>query len=185
MSASLLLLSACGFNRGGVGGYVSGDGTITLLPAADRQVVGPVTGTSLTKTPIDLASLRGKVVVINVWGSWCAPCRAEAPRLQAAYLDLQKSYGSQIAFLGINTRDDSPDNGAAFDANFGITYPSLYDPDGLSLLAFHGKITPNAIPTTIVLDKEGRIAASVVGEVTSSITLEELVQDVILGKKTL
>lgn len=180
-AAGLLLLTGCGFSSGS-GGYVSGNGTITWLPMSQRHQVGTVVGKTLTGEPLDLESLRGKVVVVNVWGSWCAPCRAEAPRLQAAYASLKKTYGSQVEFVGINTRDDSAANGLAFDRTFGVEYASLFDPTGQTLLAFNGKIMPNAIPTTIVLDKQGRIAASVVGEVTSSITLEDLVQDVITGR---
>lgn len=183
-AAGLLLLTGCGFSSGS-GGYVSGNGTITWLSIAQREEVGTVSGTTLTGQPFNLASLRGKVVVVNVWGSWCAPCRAEAPRLQAAYVSLRKTYGSEVEFMGINTRDDNPANGRAFDRTFGVTYPSLYDPDGQNLLSFNGKIAPNAIPTTIVIDKQGRIAASVVGELTSSITLEDLVQDVVLGKTSM
>lgn len=173
------LLAGCGFN-GGTGGFVSGDGTITWLPVAQREPVGAVSGKLLDGTSFDLTSLRGKVVVINVWGSWCAPCRAEAPRLQRAYAAL-KDQG--VEFVGINTRDASPANGLAFDRTFGVEYPSLYDPSAKTLLAFGGKITPNSIPSTIVLDAEGRIAASVIGEVTSAITLKDLVEDVISGRE--
>lgn len=176
--AGLLVLTGCG-SSGGAGGFIAGDGLITWLPVAQREQVGAVSGTLLTGEHFDLASLRGKVVVINVWGSWCAPCRSEAPKLAAA---AQSLAGSGVAFLGINTRDQSPANGLAFDQTFNISYPSLYDFGGQTLLAFRGRITPNAIPSTIILDKQGRIAASVIGPVTSAITLKNLVQDVIDGK---
>lgn len=178
LAAGLLLLTGCGAS-GGAGGFIAGDGLITWLPVAQRQPVGPLSGTLLTGEHFDLASLRGKVVVINVWGSWCAPCRSEAPKLAAAADNLA---ASGVSFVGINTRDQSPANGLAFDHTFNIPYPSLYDFGGETLLAFRGRITPNAIPSTIVLDKQGRIAASVIGPVTSAITLENLVQDVISGK---
>ena len=177
----LLVVTACGF-QGGSGGFVSGNGAITWLPVADRHPVGTVRGTTLQGKPFDLSSLHGKVVVINVWGSWCAPCRAEAPRLQQAYTELQAAYPGKVEFVGINTRDNSAENGLAFDRTFAITYDSLFDRTGESLLAFRGTITPSAIPSTIVLDTQGRIAASVIGEVTSSITLQDLVEDVITGK---
>lgn len=178
--AGLLVLTGCGSN-GGAGGFIAGDGLITWLPISQRQEVGSVTGTLLTGEHFDLASLRGKVVVVNVWGSWCAPCRSEAPKLAAA---AQQLAASGVRFVGINTRDASPDNGLAFDRSFNVSYPSIFDPDGQTLLAFRGRITPNAIPSTIILDKQGRIAASIIGEVTSAITLENLVQDVVAGKAT-
>lgn len=177
--AGLLVLSGCGFTGGGSTGFISGDGVITYLPVAQRQAVGSISGTLLNGEHFDLSSLRGKVVVINVWGSWCAPCRSEAPRFAAAARRLS---GSGVAFVGINTRDNSPDNALAFDRTFNVGYPSIFDPAGQTLLAFHGQITPNTTPSTIIVDKQGRIAASVLGEVTSAVTLEDLVQDVIAGK---
>lgn len=186
--AGLLLLSACGFSGGG-GGFISGNGAIQWLPVSERQAIGPVSGQAFdasgTVGPLDLAALKGKIVVVNVWGSWCPPCRAETPRLEAAMLNLTKTYGSTVAFVGINTRDTSMDNAIAFDRGFGVTYPSIYDADGSSLLAFQGHVPPNAIPTTLVLDKQGRVAASISGELTSAITLENLVQDVIAGRTRL
>lgn len=187
LAAGILLLSGCGFSGGGGGGgFVSGNGAIQWLPVAQRQTIGAVSGQAFDASgavgSIDLNALKGKIVVVNVWGSWCPPCRAETPRLEAALLNLRKSYGSEVVFVGINTRDNSIDNAVAFDRGFGVTYPSIYDADGSTLLAFQGHVPPNAIPTTIVLDKQGRVAASVSGELTSAITLENLVQDVISGK---
>ena len=179
--AGLLVLSGCGFS-GGSGGYIAGNGTISWLPVSQRQQVGTVVGTTLTGAHFDLSSLRGKVVVVNVWGSWCADCRTEALQLVNAYKSLKKTYGSGVAFLGIDNQDPSPANGLAYESTFNITYPSLFDQDGRTLLAFRGRIAPNAVPTTVVLDKDGRIAASVSGPLTSSITLENLVQDVVLGR---
>lgn len=164
---------------GGANGFISGNGVITWLPITKRAQVGTVTGRLLDGKPFDLAQLRGKVIVINVWGSWCAPCRSEAPRLQSAYQQLSKR---GVVFVGINTRDANPTNGLAFERTFKVTYPSLYDPDGQTLLAFGGRLSPSAIPTTIVLDQQGRIAASVAGEVSSSVTLVDLVDDVIKGR---
>ena len=179
--AGLLILTACGFSGGGNTGFISGDGLISWLPVSQRQQVGTVKGTLLTGEAFDLASLRGKVVVVNVWGSWCVPCRTEGPKLAVAARALASS---GVVFLGINTQDQSPDNGLAFDRHFDIPYPSIYDFGGQTLLAFHGRLTPNSIPSTIVLDKQGRIAASIIGPVTSAITLENLVQDVVAGRTT-
>ncbi|WP_310961411.1 TlpA disulfide reductase family protein [Nocardioides terrisoli] len=171
-------LSACGAEGTGDKGYVDGHGVITELPPAQRHQVGAISGDLLDGGHFDLADHRGKVVVINVWGSWCAPCRAEAHVLAAAAAKLRPE---GVLFVGINTRDASKDNGRAFDRAFGIDYPSIFDPSGRNLLAFHGAITPSAIPSTIVIDGQGRIAASVLGELTSSTTLVDLVHDTIRG----
>lgn len=181
LAVSLLILTGCGTN-GGAGGFVAGNGIITWLAPAQRHQVGQISGTLLSGQHFDLSSLRGKVVVINIWGSWCVPCRSEAPSLAAAARQWTSSSTSEVAFIGINTRDSSQDNARAFIDSFKIPYPSLYDPDGSSLLAFGGQITPTAIPSTIILDQQGRIAASVIGELTSSVTLDDLIQDVISGK---
>ena len=186
--AGLLLLGGCGFSGGG-GGFISGNGAIQWLPVSQRQAIGAVSGQAFDASgaagTLDLNALKGKIVVVNVWGSWCPPCRAETPRLEAALVNLRKTYGSAVVFVGINTRDTSIDNGVAFDRGFGVTYPSIYDADGSTPLAFQGHVPPNAIPTTLVLDKQGRVAASVSGELTSAITLENLVQDVIAGRTRL
>lgn len=168
-----MLLAGCAEGTGDKG-YVDGNGVITQLPAKDRHAVGQVSGTTLDGAHFDLADQRGKVVVVNVWGSWCAPCRAEAKTLAAAAADLTPQ---GVVFVGINTRDTSKDSARAFDRTYGITYPSIYDPFGKTLVAFRGTITPTAIPSTIVIDPQGRIAASVLGELTSKTTLVDLVQD--------
>lgn len=183
LAAGLLLLSGCGTNAG-AGGFVSGNGVITLLAPAQRHQVGTVSGTLLTGEQFDLASLRGKVVVINVWGSWCVPCRSEAATLASSARHWMSTPDSGVVFLGINTRDNSRDTAAAFVRSHQIPYPNLFNPDGSTLLAFGGQVTPTAIPSTIVVDQQGRIAASVIGEVTSAVTLNDLIQDVVSGKAT-
>ncbi|BCL15165.1 TlpA family protein disulfide reductase [Micromonospora sagamiensis] len=128
------------------------DGFLECAP--DRRGTAPkVTGELLGGGSYDLAQDRGKVVVINFWGSWCNPCRAEADDLEKTY---QATKGAEVTFLGINVTD-SRDKAKAFEKNFGVTYPSLFDPPGRTALDFD--IAPNAIPATIVLDREGRIAA--------------------------
>jgi thiol-disulfide isomerase/thioredoxin len=156
-------------------GYVDGQGVITVLPVAKRKVPGEVSGETLDGKQVSLASYAGKVVVVNVWGAWCPPCRAEADDLEAAAKELTPQ---GVVFLGINSRDSSKDNARAFERTYDVPYPSIYDPSGRNLLAFRGTLSPNAIPSTVIIDKDGRVAASVLGEVTSKTTLVDLVEDV-------
>ncbi|ALV39171.1 TlpA disulfide reductase family protein [Streptomyces sp. CdTB01] len=132
------------------------DRQLLQILAADRQAAPDVRGETLTGEQAGLADYRGKIVVINVWGSWCAPCRAEAPHLEKVYEDTRDQ---GVAFLGINTRDATKTNALNFEKEFGITYPSLWDPAGRQLLKFKGTISPSAIPSTVVIDRKGRIAA--------------------------
>lgn len=172
-----LLLSACGggVESKGDQGYVSGNGVITVLDEEDRYVPEEVSGESLEGEPLSLSSYDGKVVVINVWGAWCPPCRAEADDLAVAAKELQPE---GVAFLGINTRDTSRDNALSFQRSREVPYPSIYDPSGRTLLAFRGSLRPNSIPSTLVLDEQGRVAATVLGELTSARTLVSLVEEV-------
>jgi thiol-disulfide isomerase/thioredoxin len=155
-------------------GFVSGKGIITLLKVADRKKPGAVAGTTLAGRHTSLADYRGKVVVVNVWGSWCPPCRAEAPVLADAARDLS---GKGVAFLGINSRNPERSGPRAFEERYKVPYDSIYDPGGRTLLAFHGTLTPNSIPSTVIIDSRGRVAASVLGEVTRN-TLDDLVDEV-------
>jgi thiol-disulfide isomerase/thioredoxin len=155
-------------------GYVAGKGVITTLAAADRKAPGTVEGRTIDGEQVSLADYRGKVVVVNVWGSWCAPCRAEAPMLADAARDLR---GKGVEFLGIDSRDPSEAAARAFVRRFDIPYPSIYDQSGTTLLAFRGTLTPNSVPSTVVIDRQGRVAASVLGEVTRT-TLYDLVEGV-------
>jgi thiol-disulfide isomerase/thioredoxin len=158
--------------------YVSGDGTITLVPAAKRQAPVAVRGTTLEGQPVALSAYRGKVVVLNVWGSWCPPCRAEAPALEAA---AQQLASQGVQFLGINTNDPDAAQALAFQKKFGVSYPSLADRSGEVLLSLRGAVAPNAIPTTLVIDQQGRIAARISAATTQS-TLTALVSDVLAGR---
>jgi thiol-disulfide isomerase/thioredoxin len=158
-------------------GYVGVERNLTRVALADRKPLAPVAGTSLDGKPLSTGDYRGQVVVVNVWGSWCAPCRSEAPALQAAS---EKTKG-RAQFVGITTRDNDPAQARAFVRAFGITYPSIYDPKGNALLAFAGTLPPSAIPSTLVLDTEGRVAVRVLGEI-SELTLVAIIDDVAAGK---
>jgi thiol-disulfide isomerase/thioredoxin len=155
-------------------GFVAGNGVVTVLPLPERAKPGPVAGETLDGEEISLADYAGKTVVINVWGSWCAPCRAEADDLVEAAKELADD---NVAFLGINTRDPDKTSAQAFARQYKVRYPSIYDQAGRTLLAFHGTLSPNAIPSTLVIDEEGRVAASILGETTKS-TLIGVVEEV-------
>ena len=158
-------------------GYVSGDGAVETIPQADRAEPVELSGELLDGTAWDSASARGDVLVVNVWGSWCAPCVAEAPDLQKVWSELQAEQ-APVRFVGINFRED-PARGAAFAKKAGMTYPSLSDEEsgGVLILALQGKAP--TVPTTLVLDRQGRIAARVNGPVSAS-TLRGLVDDVVV-----
>ncbi|WP_445258489.1 TlpA disulfide reductase family protein [Nocardioides aurantiacus] len=175
---SIVVLAGCsGSPATGDKGYVDGSGIITRLAPEDRERPGEVRGETLEGKQLPLADYRGRVVVLNVWGSWCPPCRKEAPELAAAARELAKD---DVAFVGINTRDASQDQGLAFQRRYDVPYPSLFDPSGRTLLAFEGTLNPSAIPSTVVIDEKGRVAASILGEIPSRRTLVDLVEDVLL-----
>ncbi|MBI4941578.1 MAG: TlpA family protein disulfide reductase [Actinobacteria bacterium] len=177
-ATALTACSSSGTADGSGKGFVSGDGTITVLPATKRPDPVALAGTTLEGSDLDLTSLRGKVVVLNVWGSWCPPCRKEAPDLEQAYKDLQ---GSGVQFVGVNVNEQSASQAVAYQKKFGITYPSFADDGGKSLLALRGAVAANAIPSTLVLDTEGRIAVRISGPTTRT-TLVDLVEDVVAGR---
>jgi thiol-disulfide isomerase/thioredoxin len=129
-------------------------GTVVTFLPGKRPPAPPVTGELLDGTPFDIATWKGDVVVVNFWGSWCAPCRAEAPDLQATYL-ATKDLG--VRFLGIDVRDER-DAAKAFADGHAITYPSLFDPPGRVSLGFTD-VPPNVVPATILLDRHLLIAA--------------------------
>ncbi len=178
---ALPLLVACGpgFASGGDQGYVDATGLITRIPEAERKKPGAVEGESLEGEPLSLASYAGKTVVVNVWGSWCPPCRAEAGDLADASRELA---ADGVVFLGINTRDASVEKPLAFERKRGVPYPSIFDPGGRTLLAFRGLVRPSVlIPTTIVIDEQGRVAATIINRIPSRRTLVDLVHDVQSG----
>lgn len=156
-------------------GYVAGDGSVVVLQPGERGEPVDVSGETLDGEQLDLEQLRGRAVVLNVWGSWCAPCRAEAPDLVAAHDTFD---GQAVTFVGIDINDASTTNAIAFEESFGIPYQSIYDPDGVTLLALRGDIPPKAIPSTLVLDRSGAVAARVLGRVERS-TLVGLVENVL------
>lgn len=175
--AGVLALSGCTAGESGSGsGFVAGRTGLTRVPVDERPIAPVATGPGLEGGTVT-TSHPGKVVVINVWGSWCEPCRAEAPELQAAWSETQ----DVAQFVGIDTRDPDPAPALAFQRSFGITYPSIHDPQGRTLLEFSGTLPPSGIPSTLVVDPEGRIAARIIGEVDRT-TLVGLVSDTAVGR---
>lgn len=166
------LLAACGPAGTNDGGYIGGDGHVQAVPVAKRGNPVDLSGTTLDGKPIDLATDRGHVVVVNTWWSGCGPCNTEMPMLQQAATQLSGT----ATFVGINIRDTSAANGLAFQRDHGVTYPSIYSPDGRAVLAFPPAYAPRAIPATAVLDTQGRVAAIIRGAIPSKITLTETVQ---------
>ncbi|WP_432134351.1 MULTISPECIES: TlpA family protein disulfide reductase [unclassified Streptomyces] len=156
-----LLLSACssGGTSGGGGDthFVMGKNGIATVDKGQRDPAPDLSGETIGGERLSVADYKGKVVVLNVWGSWCAPCRAEAPNFEKVYQDLK---GQGVQFVGINTRDTSVTNALNFEKDQGVTYPSLYDPTSKLLLRFKkGTLNLQAIPSTLVLDRDGKIAA--------------------------
>jgi thiol-disulfide isomerase/thioredoxin len=154
-------------------GFVTGDGSVAVVDPADRRPAPDLAGTTLSGDAVSLSDLAGDVVVLNVWASWCGPCREEAPYLQAV---ADESAADGVTFLGINTRDDDA-AAQAFERRFEITYPSIVDEDGRLLLAFRDTLPPSAIPSTLVIDRQGRVAARILRSTTYT-ELKRLVADV-------
>jgi|UniRef100_UPI00404B8D47 thiol-disulfide isomerase/thioredoxin len=167
-----ITLTGCGGGGSSVAeeSFVSGDGAITFIRADDRKSAPTISGMTLSGNVYTYT--KNKVAVVNVWASWCSPCRAEAPTLVA----LANKY-SEVEFIGILTRDN-PANAEAFERRFKIPYPTVID-DSI-LAGFKGSLSANAIPTTVVLDQQGRVAARISGVVTVA-SLSQLIERVIQG----
>jgi thiol-disulfide isomerase/thioredoxin len=176
--AAALLLAGCTSNDGlaGVdtGGYISGDGTVLQLGPDNRADVGEWGGDTVDGDTVASADLDG-IVVLNFWYAGCPPCRVEAPDLEAAF----QEYGDRATFLGVNIRD-SAETAATFERELGVTYDSILDVSTKDvMLAFAGDVPPSAVPTTLVLDREGRVAARISGMLPSTTTLTDLLDDVL------
>ncbi|WP_237694770.1 TlpA disulfide reductase family protein [Streptomyces sp. SID5468] len=135
--------------------------TRRVLPAAQRPAAPVLDGRTLTGARLSTADWQGKIIVVNFWGSWCAPCRKEAPALRRISAE---SYAQGVRFVGVDIRD-SQANGSSFEKDHRITYPSFDDPDATLSLRFHA-LAPQATPSTYVFDRMGRIAAVFFGATT-------------------
>ena len=179
--AALTLLAGCSsdpladqYSAGTTKNYISGEGTISEIKAADRGE--PISFESVTDSGDDVSSddYAGKVLVLNFWYAGCPPCRVEAPELDEVN---QAFAGQDVAFLGVNVRDQAAQS-LSFAETLGVTYPSVIDADnGNLLLAFAGTVAPNAVPTTLVIDKQGRVAARFLGAIDGPSSLRTIIND--------
>lgn len=177
---TLLLVAACsGGRERNTDGYVGPSGAksslITLVDAADRKPAPVLEGEGLDGKPLSTADFAGKTLVINLWGPWCAPCRAEAPVLK----EISEKYaGKDVQFVGVLTKTPDPSSAIAFNRRKGISYPSFADQgDGLEL-GFIKSLPTQAIPTTWVIDAEGRVAARIMDPELRASTLAGVIDDV-------
>lgn len=173
----LALVTACsGVDDRDDDGYIGGQKKITLVEPADRVVAPEISGQDLDGADLSTADFDGKILVLNLWGSWCPPCRAEAPVLRA----VSEESGDGVQFLGL-LHKDKPTAAKAFNAKAGITYPSLYDPAGEYQLAFVDSLPSQAIPTTWIIDSHGKVAARIIDDKLTEATLRGVIDQV---KKT-
>jgi peroxiredoxin len=180
--AASLTLAGCTSNdslansynsTGDTGNYVSADGATKTIAAADRGAAVTWSGTTDAGTKVSSADYSGKVVVLNFWYASCPPCRLEAKDLEK----LNQKYSTEgVVFLGVNVSDTGP-TALSFEQSHGVTYPSILDADqGAVKLAFTGKVAPNAVPTTLIIDGKGRVAARFSGLITSPSLVGQIIE---------
>jgi thiol-disulfide isomerase/thioredoxin len=178
---AVFALAGCSANDGVAGaygdgtnkGYVTGDG-YTSYDVGSRLDAGTWTSVTDTGEPISSDDFTGEVLVLNFWYAACAPCRTEAPLLES----LSAKYaGDGVQFVGVNVRDQA-ENSLNFSKEFGVNYPSVIDTDdGNVQFAFASSIPANATPTTLVIDKQGRVAARISGELDGTSLLDTFISD--------
>ncbi|ARJ07748.1 hypothetical protein B5808_20335 (plasmid) [Cnuibacter physcomitrellae] len=182
ITAAILVLSACTtdslsdqYRSGDQKGYIAGDGSVLEIPQEQRSEPIVFGGSTDDGSAIDSATYLGNVLVVNFWYAACAPCRYEAPDLEATY---QAYRDEGVQFIGVNVRDQQA-TAREFANTFGVSYPSVIDTDASAQLAFAGQVAPNAVPTTLVLDTRGRVAARILGRILDVSTLEALIDRVL------
>ncbi|WP_206739265.1 TlpA disulfide reductase family protein [Streptomyces sp. L2] len=182
-AVAALTLSACG--SGGISGgggdtnFVTGDHGVSTVPQGKRGAAPDLSGKTIDGKTLAVGDYRGKVVVLNFWGSWCGPCRAEAKY----FAKVSKEYADKgVQFVGVNTRDTNVTSAVSFEKDAGITYPSLYDPTGKLMLRFRkGTLNPQLIPSTLILDRHGKVAARALEQLDET-SLTEMIKPVLAEK---
>ena len=184
LAAAVIVLAGCTSSdplaqqyREGTGqGYISGDGAYTVIAEADRGEPVGFVGLIENGDSVSSDDYLGDVLVVNFWYAGCPPCRLEAPDLETLS---QRFAPDGVSFLGVNIYDQAP-TALSFANEFGVTYPSILDVnDGAVRLAFAGQVAPNAVPTTLVLDQQGRVAARISGLLTEPSVLRSMITDVL------
>lgn len=184
LGAAVLALAGCASQDGLVAqakagdnkNYIAGDGSVNEYPPEARGPRVSLEGQLFSGEKVAAQDWAGKVVVLNFWYAGCAPCRAEAPDLAALHTDF-KDKG--VLFYGVNVRDDAL-TAAAFERTFNVKYPSFDDSDGGILLAMTEYVPPRAVPTTLVLDTQGRVSARILG-ISQKGTLKALITSAAAG----
>jgi peroxiredoxin len=181
--AAVTLLAGCAsdpladqYASGTTKNYISGQGTINEIAVDDRAAPVEFEGDTDAGTTVSSADFAGDVLVLNFWYAGCPPCRVEAPDLE----EISQTFAADgVKFLGVNVRDQTATS-LSFASEFGITYPSVMDADdGNMLLAFAGTVAPSAVPTTLVIDRQGRVAARILGGIEGTSNLSTLIKDAI------
>ena len=162
------------YREGSNKNYIAGDGSVTEIKLDNRGDVITFSGTTETGATVSSTDYLGNVLVVNFWYAGCAPCRAEAPDLEQVYTETSPE---GVNFLGVNVRDQAATIDS-FNKRFGITYPSIIDQDGQAQLSFAAQVPPNAVPTTLVLDSQGRVAARILGQLKDPSILSTLIHDI-------
>jgi len=156
--------------------YISGDGALTIIAPDSRATPVEFGGSTDLGDTFTSADYAGNVIVVNFWYAGCPPCRLEAADLEAVY---QQFKDQGVVFIGVNIMDQAP-TALTFAKEFGVTYPSLLDAnDGAVRLAFSGQIAPNAVPTTLVLDKDARVAGRISGLLSYPDVLVGMIESVL------
>lgn len=181
--ATVLLVVGCSedplaeqYKEGSGKGYIAGDGSVMEVAEDERGEAVEFAGTTESGDEVSSDDFDGQVVVVNFWYASCAPCRAEAPILDDVY---DEYAGDDVAFIGVNLRDQAG-TAASFNTTYDVSYPSIIDVNtGSVKLAFADTVPPNSVPTTIVLDKKGRVSARILGALPDASILSTLVEDAV------
>ncbi|WP_327156178.1 TlpA family protein disulfide reductase [Streptomyces tubercidicus] len=180
-AVAALALSACGDGASGGSSqtrFVQGKNGVDTVKKAERQPAPELSGETTTGKKLDIADYKGKVVILNVWGSWCGPCIAEVPNFSKVANETKEK---GVQFLGINTRDGKT-QATSFEEEHKVPYPSLFDPSGRLMLRFpKGSLNPQSIPSTIAIDRHGKIAARSIGPLAED-DLRKMVDPLIAEK---